>query len=63
MREHFSRRKLVCPLVRCKIFWREKNLEPIYTELKGGELSRSDFEYFGIESFETNVVCQTSDIK
>ena len=62
LRGHF--RKLVCPLVCCEIFWRKKNtLKPVYIELKNGKLSRSDFEYRGIESFETNVVCQTSDIK
>ena len=31
--------------------------------MKGGEVSRSDFEYRGFESFETNVKCQTSDNK
>ena len=32
-------------------------------DMKGGEVSRSDFDYRGFESFETNVKCQTSDIK
>ena len=63
--KHGSVRSTIVESVRCKICNKNYSVQikrNIF-DVKGGELSGSDFEYRGIESFETNVECQTSDIK